>query len=108
MGLWALGLIESLDSCKYSFFLGAVGPAWHGHIVRLPIHKTLFFSALHRLTWCFILKLENKNNFFEVFLGNYFSRMEEKYKSYLFLLSSFRECQQRMFHSLPNHKRQGC
>lgn len=50
MGLWALGLIESLDSCKYSFFLGAVGPAWHGHIVRLPMHKTLFFSALHRLT----------------------------------------------------------
>lgn len=41
------------------------------------------------------MKLENKNNFFEMFLGNYFSRMEEKYKSYLFLLSSEnanREC----------------
>lgn len=67
MGLWALGLIESLDNCKYSFFLGAVGPAWHGHSYKAahpqnPIYSSvLFMDSLG----VFILKLENKDNFFK-------------------------------------------
>lgn len=53
MGLWALGLIESLDDCEYSFFLG-LGFFFGVSVVtgvRLPIHKTLFI--LQRSSWIY-------------------------------------------------------
>lgn len=44
MGLEALGLIERLDNCKYSFFLGAVGPAWHGHSCKAAHPQNAVYS----------------------------------------------------------------
>lgn len=44
MGLWVLGLIESLDDCEYSFFLG-LGFFFGVSVVigvRLFIYKILF------------------------------------------------------------------
>lgn len=67
----------------------------------------LFFCALHGLSGCSILKLENKDTFLNCPQEIKFSRTEEKYKSYIFLLSPFIECQQRMSYRLPQSQETG-
>lgn len=57
MGLWALGLIESLDDCEYSFLLGlglllgAVDPAWHGCGWEALHSSVLFMDSLGVPFW---------------------------------------------------------